>query len=122
MSALQGGVSGRSPSLWAQFRDQPNFQMVSVSCENEPTSLGKLRVETIMFLVKKDSKLPTYADEGFETRRNVAMVLGAKIIGFGFIPRRSCSINPEPSEESGSASHPEVGDQIKHLVEELLKQ
>ena len=105
-------------ALWVQLRDQPDFQLFSVSCEDNDVNLGPLRMQTIMFLVQGESKLPTYADRSAQTRRNVAMVLGEN--GFAY-PTTLVLDQTGVIRGVWIGYVPGIGDQLKQLVEELLK-
>ncbi len=105
-------------AFWVQMRDEPDFRFLSVSCGDQDTELGPLRMETIMFLVQKESKLPTYADQG--PRRAV-------MSRWPWARRASPIRRPSSLDQTGVIRgvwigyDPGIGDKLKALVSELLK-
>ncbi|HEX4146151.1 MAG TPA: TlpA disulfide reductase family protein [Pirellulales bacterium] len=105
-------------TLPAQFRDQPDFHLLLVSCNNEDAELGELREKTKEFLAQKQLQLPTYADQSEQTRRVVAMTLDKSSFGFPttiVLDRAGVIRGVWTGYEQG------IGDQLKQLVSELLK-
>jgi cytochrome c biogenesis protein CcmG, thiol:disulfide interchange protein DsbE len=105
-------------TLPVQFRDQPDFRLLLVSCNDQDSDLGPLREKTQEFLAQKQFQLPTYADRSEQTRRVVSMVLDKP--GFGFpttivLDRTGVIRGVWLGYEQG------IGDQLKQLVSELLK-
>jgi len=63
--------------LWEEFRGNPEFAFVSVSCtqaDHEPMEV--LREETKKFLAAQGASLPTYADDQGVSRRILDSVIG----------------------------------------------
>jgi cytochrome c biogenesis protein CcmG, thiol:disulfide interchange protein DsbE len=63
--------------LWEEFRGNPEFALVSVSCtqaDKEP--MDALREETAKFLTQQGTNMPTYADSQGVSRRILDSVIG----------------------------------------------
>jgi thiol-disulfide isomerase/thioredoxin len=63
--------------LWEEFRGNPEFALVSVSCtqaDKEP--MDALRQETAKFLAQQGTSMPTYADSQGVSRRILDSVIG----------------------------------------------
>jgi len=63
--------------LWEEFRGNPEFALVSVSCtqaDKEP--MDALRQETAKFLAEQGTSMPTYADSQGISRRILDSVIG----------------------------------------------
>jgi thiol-disulfide isomerase/thioredoxin len=63
--------------LWEEFRGNPEFALVSVSCtqaDKEP--MDALREETKKFLAQQGTNMPTYADSQGVSRRILESVIG----------------------------------------------
>jgi thiol-disulfide isomerase/thioredoxin len=63
--------------LWEEFRGNPEFVLVSVSCtqaDKEPMDV--LRQETAKFLAAQGTNMPTYADSQGVSRRILDSVIG----------------------------------------------
>jgi cytochrome c biogenesis protein CcmG, thiol:disulfide interchange protein DsbE len=54
--------------LRKQFRDEPDFRLLAVSCRDQTDDPESLRPDTEAFLDGHKLDLPTYADPGFYTR------------------------------------------------------
>ena len=105
-------------TFWAQMREKPDFQFLSVSCNDDDSDPGPLKLATITFLVGMESKLPTYSDRSARTRRNVAMVLGEE--GFAY-PTTIVLDRAGIIRGVWIGYDPKIGDELKELVGELLK-
>ncbi len=63
-------------ALAETLKSEPGFRLLAVSCGGGPDEqIDELRSETQAYLDHEHSRLPTYADEGYQTRRSVAMSL-----------------------------------------------
>jgi thiol-disulfide isomerase/thioredoxin len=105
-------------ALWVQLRDQPDFRLLAVSCNDEDRDLGPLRERTKEFLARKQFQLPTYADRAEGTRRAVSMALDES--GFGF-PTTLVLDQAGIIRGVWVGYKPGIGDELKQLVGELLK-
>ena len=106
-------------ALWFQMRDQPDFRLLAVSCDGEDRDLEPLREKTKEFLARKQFQMPTYADQSEQTRRAVSMVLDES--GFAF-PTTLVLDRNGVIRGAWIGYKPGVGDELKQLVDELLKQ
>jgi thiol-disulfide isomerase/thioredoxin len=106
-------------TMWGQLHSRENFRFLPVSCsaDSDDSDLTELRKETAQFLEQRESKLPTYADPGGFTRRSVVMVLGES--GFGY-PTTLLLDQKGIIRAVWTGYDPRIGDEIKHLVAELL--
>ncbi|HTU24282.1 MAG TPA: TlpA disulfide reductase family protein [Pirellulales bacterium] len=105
-------------ALSVELRDQPDARLLLVSCNNEDTDLGPLREATTEFLAARQILVPTYADRAENTRRAVAMVLDEPYFGFPttiVLDQKGIIRGVWIGYEEG------VGEQLKRLVDDLLK-
>ncbi|HEY1784290.1 MAG TPA: TlpA disulfide reductase family protein [Pirellulales bacterium] len=106
-------------ALWVQMRDQPDFRLLAVSCNDEDTDLKPLREKTQEFLTSRQFQMPSYADRAEQTRRAVAMVLDESRFAF---PTTVVLDRGGVIRGAWIGYAPGVGDELKQLVGELLKQ
>jgi thiol-disulfide isomerase/thioredoxin len=105
-------------AMWGELRSREHFRFLPVSCPaGDESDVAALRRDTAEFLEQRQSQLPTYADEGMVTRRNLAMVLGEA--GFGY-PTTIVLDQNGVIRAVWVGYDPRIGDEIKQIVNELL--
>ncbi len=69
--------------LWDRNRENPEFAFISVSCDGQmPDNIPKLRSDTLAFLQKHETAIPTYVDLNGASRTMLQTVMQAPSFGY----------------------------------------